>query len=134
MTKGSTATLRLICFGAQKTRGNEVRLHSHLGKGFSGDWTINKCHQYVSGQHFVWVTDCYAIKFILSYEGGNPAILRFQMRLMCWDVDIAHWPDTELVDADYWSYPSVDLNFDPLYQKYLQLTHHLRFSKPAPTD
>ena len=79
------------------------------------------------------MTDCYAIKFILSYEGGNPAILRLQMRLMCWDVDIVHWPDTELIDADYWSRLGGDLNFDPLYHKYLQLTHHLRKSKPAPT-
>ena len=30
MTKGSTATLRPICFGAQKTCGKEVWLHSHL--------------------------------------------------------------------------------------------------------
>ena len=53
------------------------------------------------------------------------------MRLMCWDVVIVHWPDTELVDADYWSRLGVDLNFDPLYRKYLQLTHHLKKSKPA---
>jgi hypothetical protein len=85
MTKGSTATLPPICFGAQKTRGNEVWLHSHLGEGFSGDYAINKCRQYVFGQRFVWVTDCYAIKFILSYIGSNTAILRLQMRLMCWD-------------------------------------------------
>ena len=60
--------------------------------------------------------------------------LRLQMRLMCWDVDIVHWHDTELVDADYWSRLSVNLTFDPLYRKYLQLTLHLRSSKPAPTD
>jgi len=53
---------------------------------------------------------------------------------MCWDVDIIHWPDTELVDADYWFRLGANLNFDPLYCKYLQLTHHLRKSKPAPTD
>ena len=52
---------------------------------------------------------------------------------MCWDVDILHWPDTELVNANYWSCLSVDLTFDPPYRKYLQLTHHLRSSKPAPT-
>ena len=103
MTKGSKATLRPICFGAQRSRGNKVRLHSHLGEGFSGDYAINKCRQYVFGQRFVWVTDCYAIKFILSYESGIPAILRLQMRLMCWDVDIVHRPDVELVDVDYWS-------------------------------
>ena len=103
MTKGSRATLQPICFGARRSHGNEVRLHSHLGKGFSGDYAINKCRQYVFKQRFVWVTDCYAIKFILSYEGGNPAILRLQMRLMCWDVDIVHRPDVELIDTDYWS-------------------------------
>jgi len=64
MSKGLKAILRPICFGEQKTCGNEVRLHSHLGKEFSGDFAINKCRQYVFGQRFVWVTDCYAIKFI----------------------------------------------------------------------
>jgi hypothetical protein len=65
MTKGSQVTLRPICFGARRSCGNEVRLHSHPGKKFSGDYVINKCRQYVFGQRFVWVTDCYAIKLIL---------------------------------------------------------------------
>jgi hypothetical protein len=85
-----------------------------LGEGFAGDYAINKCSHMLFGQRFVWVMDCYAIKFILSYEGGNSAILHLQMRLMCWDVDIVHRPDTELVDADYWSRFGVDLDFDPL--------------------
>ena len=81
----------------------------------------------------MWVTDCYAIKFILSYEGGNPAILRLQMHLMCWNVDIVHQPDSKLIDAD-WSRLGADINFDPLFSKYLQLTDQLRKSKPAPAD
>jgi hypothetical protein len=115
MTKDSIAALHPVCFGACRTQGNEVRLHSHLGEGFSGDYAINKCWQYIFSQRFVWITDCYAIKFILSYEGGNPAILCLQMHLMCWDVDIVHRPDTELIDADYWSRLGVDLDFDPLF-------------------
>ncbi len=125
MMKDSIAAFHPVCFGAGRTQGNEVRLHSHLGEGFSGDYTINKCRQYIFGQSFIWVTDCYAIKFILSYEGGNPAILHLQMRLMCSDVDIVHWPDTELIDADYWSCLGVDLDFDPLFCEYLNLTHEL---------
>ncbi len=101
MTKSSSTVLHPICFGAHQSCGNEVRLHSHLGKGFAGDYAINKCSHMLFGQRFVWVTDCYAIKFILSYKGGNSVILRLQMRLMCWDIDIVHRPDTELVDADY---------------------------------
>ncbi len=134
MIKGSLAILRLVCFGARRTHGNEVRLHFHLGEGFSRDYAINKCRQHIFGQRFVWVMDCYAIKFILLYEGGNPAILRLQMGLMCWDVDIVHRPNSELIDANYWSRLRADLNFDPLFRWYLELTHHLRWSLPAPTD
>ncbi len=71
----------------------------------------------------MWVTDCYTIKFILSYKGGNPAILRLQMRLMCWDVDIVHRPNMELVDADYWSRLGVDIELDPLFKKSISNSH-----------
>jgi hypothetical protein len=119
MTKDSIAALNPVCFGACRTQGNEVRLHSHLGEGFSGYYAINKCRQYIFDQSFVWITDCHAIKFILFYEGGNPAILHLQMRLMCWDVDIVYQPDTELIN---WSRLDVDLDFDPLFCEYLNLT------------
>ena len=45
---------------------------------------------------------------------------------MCWDVDIFNRPDVELIDADYWSRLGADLNFDPLYRNYLELTHQTR--------
>ena len=56
------------------------------------------------------------------------------MRLMCWDVDIVHRPDTELVDADYWSRLGVDIKFNPLFREYLEYTRQIRHSNPAPTD
>ncbi len=37
MTKTSAATLCPVAFGPSRCRGNEVRLNSHLGEGFSGD-------------------------------------------------------------------------------------------------
>ncbi len=49
----------------------------------------------------MWVTDCYAVKFILLYDGSNPVILQLQMCLMCWDVDIVHQANNFLVDVDY---------------------------------
>jgi len=55
MTKSSSAVLRPVCFGARRSRGNEVRLHSHLGEGFAGDYAINKCSHMLFGQWFVWV-------------------------------------------------------------------------------
>jgi hypothetical protein len=84
MTKESTAALHPICFSARKCRGNKVCLHSYLGKCFAGDYAINKNQYYMFVQCFVWMTDCYAVKFLLSYyNGGNPAIVRLQMCLMC---------------------------------------------------
>ena len=66
------------------------------------------------------------------YEGSNPAILRLQMRLMCWDDNIVYQPDTELVDSDYWSRIGVDFEYDPLYDaQYLQQTRQLRKLHPV---
>ena len=90
MTRSSSAVLHPICFGARRPHGNEVQLHSHLGEGFACDYAINKCRHMLFGQRFVWVTDCYAIKFILSYKGSNSAILHLQMHPMCWGVNIVH--------------------------------------------
>jgi hypothetical protein len=85
------------------------------------------------GRRFVWVTDCYAVKFILSYDGLNPAILRLQMRLMCWDVDIIHRTNNFLVDADYWSRLNADLCYNPTFCKYLQFVSSFRTTHPPPT-
>ncbi len=71
------------------------------------------------GTRFVWVTDCYAICFILSYEGNNPAILHLKMRLMCWDMGIVHWNDIHLTEVDYWSRLDKDICFDPHFKEYL---------------
>ncbi len=113
MSKDSSAVLRPVAFGSRCCRGSEVRLHSHLGKGFAGDWAINKNCHYLFGTRFVWVTDCYAVWFILSYDGNNSAILWLQMRLMCWDVTIIHWNNTYLADADYWLHLGEDICFNP---------------------
>jgi hypothetical protein len=86
------------------------------------------------GQHFVLVTDCYAAKFVLFYDGMNPAILRLKMRLMCWDVDIVHQPDVELVDADYWSFLGVDIVYNPLLHDYMAYTMKTRAAHPLPTE
>jgi hypothetical protein len=134
MTKTSAAVLHLVAFGARHCRGNEVRLHSHLGEGFSGDWAINKCRHMLFGQRFVWVTNCYVICFILSYDSANHAILCLQMRLMCWDVDIVHRNNSYIMDADYWSRLGADLCFNPLFKTYLDLNWSLRLESPAPSS
>jgi hypothetical protein len=66
MTKLSTTALHPVAFGARRCRGNKACLHSLLGEGFSGNHALNKCRHYVFGQQFVWVTNCYKIKFIPS--------------------------------------------------------------------
>jgi len=73
MTKDSSEVLHPVAFGGRCCWGNEIRLHSHLGEGFAGDWAINKNLHYLFGTRFVWVTDCYAIRFIISYDGNCSA-------------------------------------------------------------
>jgi hypothetical protein len=88
----------------------------------------------VFGQRFVWVTDCYALKFILSYDGQNPAILCLQMRFMCWDMVVKHRNDMCLTDADYVSRLGADLCFDPLLKEYVQQVAAFRRRSPAPKE
>jgi hypothetical protein len=73
-------------------------------------------------------------KFILSYDGRNSAILRLQMRFMCWDMDIEHRNDVHLTDADYWSRLGVDICYDPLLKDYIERANFLRKKFPAPTE
>jgi hypothetical protein len=134
LATSSAAVLHLVAFGARRSCGNKVHFHSHLGEGFAGDWAINKCRHMLFGQRFVWATDCYMIKFILSYDGTNPAILRLQMQLMCWDVNIVHQNNNYILDADYWSCLGADLCFDPLFKKYLELNKSLCSTNPAPSS
>ena len=134
MTKNSVVALHPVTFGARCCRGNEVWLHSHVGKEFSGDWAMNKCRHMLFGQHFVWTSDCYAIEFILSYNGANPANLCVQMHLMCWDVDIVHRNNHYIAYTDNWLQLGVDLCFDPLFKAYLELTRSLHLENPPPTS
>ena len=56
----------LIAFGSKRTKGYEKRLHSHLGEGFAGDWGLNTCKHFLWGIRNSWITDSYAMSFILS--------------------------------------------------------------------
>jgi len=126
MTKEAKGVLRPVTFGGRRCQGNETHLHSHLGEGFAGDWAINKNRHMLFGTQFVCVTDCYAIRFIQSYDGNNPAVLRLQMRLMCWDVGIVHHNDIHLTDADYSSrLLGADMSYDPLFKSYLDFDQGL---------
>jgi hypothetical protein len=134
MRKTSSAILHPVAFGCQQTRGNKKRLHSHLGEGFSGDWSIKECRHMCFGQRFTWVTNCYAIKFILSYDSRNPAILRLQMHFMCWDMEIEHRNDNWLNNVDYFSRLGANLCYDPLLCDYIKQVNALRQKNPSPSE
>jgi hypothetical protein len=131
MTKDSTALLHLVAFGCHRWCGNKKRLRSHLGEAFLGGYAINKCCHMAFGQRFVWVTDCYALNFILSYDGQNPAILHIQMRFMRWDMVIEHRNDVCLTNVDYFSRLGTDLCFDPLLNEYVQQVDAICHCSPA---
>ena len=126
MQKGSTLRLRPISFAARRCRGREAKLHSHLGEGMALDWALNKFRARLWGRRFTAITDCYGLRFIMSYDGDNPVILRLQMRFMLWAMDLHHRTNEWLVDADYFSRCGADLSFDPLVTEYLNYTTNLR--------
>jgi hypothetical protein len=68
MTRESTPTLQLVAFGCRCMQGSKKRLHFHLGEAFAFDYRINQCRHMAFGQRFVCVTNCYALKYILSYD------------------------------------------------------------------
>ena len=86
----SKAKFLPVAFGSRRARGDECKLHSHLGEGFYGDWAINKNRACLWTNRFTWITDCYALRSILTYDMPNPVLLRLQMRIMLWSVDIVH--------------------------------------------
>ncbi len=131
-SKDNECVLHPMVFGSRRTRRNKKNLHSYLGEGFSGNWAMNKVRHMCYGRRFVWVTDCYAVKFILSYDGPNQSVICLQMQLMGWDVDIVHRTNDYLVDADYWSCLDTDLCYDPLFRQYLHLVANLRHTHPSP--
>jgi hypothetical protein len=134
LTNKGNGVLYPVAFGSHRARRNERFLHSYLGEAFCGDFAMNKFRHMCYGRRFVWVTDCYAVKFIMSYDGANQAILRLQMQLMGWDVDIVHRRNDHLVDADYWLRLDANLCYDPSFWTYLCLVDSFRITHPAPSE
>jgi hypothetical protein len=134
LTKKDGRALYPVAFGSRRARRNEKFLHSYLREGFCGDWAMNKVCHMCYGRRFVWVTSCYAVKFILSYDGAIQAILCLQIRLMGWDVDIVHRTNDYLTDAKYWSCLDADLCYDLSFQHYIHLVAELCKTHPPPTN
>jgi hypothetical protein len=95
---------------------------------------MNKVRHICFRRRFVWVTDCYAVKFILTYDGSNPAVLHLQMHLMGWDVETVYHSSGFLTDADYWFHLDADLCYDPSLRTYLRMCANLRSTHPPPKD
>ena len=127
----SKLTLHPVAFGSRRCRDNEKNFHSHIGEAKAGDWAMNKNRHYIWGLQFTWITDCYALRFIMSYSGNNPVILRLQMRFMTWDMTIVHKPGSLMSSPDYFSRLGADLCFDPYMKEYLEKVHVFKTRSPA---
>ena len=118
--------LKSTGFGSRRARDREADLHSHLEEGFSLDWAINHNRAKLWSVRFTSITDCIALRFILSYDGPNPVILRLQMTLMLWAVILYHRNGMFLFHPGYLSRLGADLHFCELTRTYLNKTIHLR--------
>ena len=129
----TTLRLRTTGFGSRATKGREKFLHSHLGEAFALDWAIHKNRAKLWGVRFTALTDCYALRFILSYDGTNPVLLRQQMRFQLWAMDLYHRSGFLMVSPDYFSRTGANLCFDELTRLYLDRTINLRKNYPPVT-
>jgi hypothetical protein len=111
LTPNSKLLLKSTGFGSRKTRGRKANVHSHSGEGFVLDWAINQCRAKLLSVRFSAITDCYTLRFILSYEGPSPVISCLQMRLMLWAMDLHHKKGKFLFHSDYLSRLGADLRF-----------------------
>ena len=108
-----------VIFGCRCCRGNETRLHSHLSKGISGNWTVINVRYLPFGISFAWLSEYYVIsKFILSYNGPPSHHQIANTSIMCFNMDIFHWNGKWLEGADFWSSLGIDSYFDPLLIEY----------------
>eukprot|EP00956_Cyclotella_meneghiniana_P028883 scaffold68484_cov41-Cyclotella_meneghiniana.AAC.5 len=129
---GAPPLLRPISMGSRKNKGYELRLHSHLGEAFALDWAIGQNRLYCYAVRNTNISDCYSLKFVMTYEGNNSVVLGIQMRLMLWSMDIVHRTRDFNIDSDYMSKLAADTQFDPLLSKYLTYAAELRSKYPAP--
>ena len=129
----TTLRLRTTGFGSRATKGREKFLHSHLGEAFALDWAIHKDRSKLWGIRFTALTDCYALRFILSYDGTNPVLLRQQMRFQLWAMDLYHRSGFLMVLPDYFSRTGTNLCFDELTWLYLDRTINLCKNYPPVT-
>jgi hypothetical protein len=124
--------LRPVSFGSRMCKGYECQLHSHLGEIIAGDWGANKCRIQLWGIRNTWVTDCYAVKFLLAYDGDNGILRRWQMRLMMMHLDVIHRNAKWLGNADYLSRFGGEIHYDPLISGYEAIAAQLRKNHAAP--
>ena len=121
--------LRPSEFGSCACRGKESNLHSHLGGAFALDWVIQKSCAKLWGVRFTSLTDCHAIRVILTYDGSNPVLLRLQMSFMLCAMDIYHPPGV-LMRPDCLSRLGANLCYEKLTRKYLNYLY-LQFTQAS---
>jgi hypothetical protein len=129
----SKSELRLlpIAFGSRKTIGNEEHFHSHPGECLAATWGAIKNRHFLWGRPFTLMTDCAAIRWLMTYKGNNHAVICLQLELLAYWFTIAVRPGTMLEDANYFSRLGEDVHIDPLLKDYLSFGRQLYVDHPA---
>jgi hypothetical protein len=77
------------------------------------------------------MTDCAAIRWLMTYKGNNHAVICLQLELLAYWFTIAVRPGTMLEDANYYSRLGKDVHIDPLLKDYLSFGRQLYVDHPA---
>lgn len=122
-----------IAMGGRKTIGNEQHFHSHPGESIAATFGIRKNRHFLWGRTFTLLTDCRALKWLMTYDGNNHAVRRLQLEMLGYWFTIVNRPQRMLEDANYFSRLAANIHIDPLLKDYLTIARQL-YSKYKPED
>lgn len=63
-------------------------------------WAIEKCRPYIWGRHFTVVTDCSALRFLMTTASPNGRLIRWAMRLSEYDFTVQYRKGSSNANAD----------------------------------
>ena len=112
----------------RKTHGNEKFYHSYVGEATCGHFAmLCECY-YLWGKEFTWLTDCWGLHWILSYDGPNHTIHCWLIEFSTFSFHVFHHHAHLMIEGDTLSHLHQP---DPLCVQYTNdATHFKNFISP----
>lgn len=106
---------KVVQYLSRKLDGAERRYAASEKECLGVVWAIEKCRPYIWGNHFTVVTDCSALKYLMTTASPNGRLIRWAMRLSEYSFTVKYRKGSTNENADALSRIFADA---PLEQRY----------------